>query len=325
MHNSALMHHQDVICRVGFGRFSRSTFLSRASRSYESFSTGLRRIVNTPQSALLGTLHLTSCWRPGIIQNPLLSLSNKDFDGGFLSAFHKWRILGLLVAIIAASTFAGCSKDFTQLRKQHAENFTQSIAKKSSDIASLKANFDLDDCIRIALENSLEIKIADLKGRLAGMDKKMAFSRFLPYINVQFTHIENDKLQMRNAFGSYIAMSDKDVTQTVISGQLSILDPETWFIYMAYRKGEDIERLIAKRVRQAIRLQVTALYLACLSQESSIRAIESSLAQASVLQREIEALYREGLVLKSDLEGSNVFLSAQKNNLSDYKRSDTAI
>jgi outer membrane protein TolC len=235
-------------------------------------------------------------------------------------AFHKWRILGLLVAIIVASIFAGCSKDFIQVRKQHTEDFRESIAKKSSDITSLKAHFDLDDCIRIALENSLEIKIADLNGRLAGMDKNIAFSRFLPYINVQFTHIENDNLQMRNAFGSYIAMSDKDVTQTVISGQLSILDPETWFIYMAYRRGEDIERLIAKRVRQAIRLQVTALYLACLSQESSIRAIESSLAQASALQKEIEALYREGLVLKSDLEESNVFLSAQQNNLSDYKR-----
>jgi outer membrane protein TolC len=233
---------------------------------------------------------------------------------------HEWRILGLLLAIIAAPTFSGCSKDFIQLRKQHAETFTQTMVKKSSDITSLKAHFDLDDCIRIALEKNLEIKIADLKGRLAGIDKNIAFSRFLPNINVQFTHIKNDKLQMRNAFGSYFAMSDKDVTQTVISGQLSILDPETWFIYMAYRKGEDIERLIAKRVRQAIRLQVTALYLACLSQESSIKAIESSLAQANVLQKEIEALYREGLVLKSDLEGANVFLLAQQNNTSDYKR-----
>jgi outer membrane protein TolC len=227
---------------------------------------------------------------------------------------------GMFIAVIAASTIAGCSKDFIRLRKQHAESFTQSIEKKSSDISSLKANFDLDDCIRIALENNLEIKITDLKGRLAGIDKNIAFSRFLPYINVQFTHIENDKLQMRNAFGSFFSMSDKDVTQTVISGQISILDPETWFIYLAFRKGEDIERLIAKRVRQAIRLQVTALYLASLSQESSVRAIESSLAQAIALQREIEALYREGLVLKSDLEGSNVFLTAQQNNLRDYKR-----
>jgi outer membrane protein TolC len=186
---------------------------------------------------------------------------------------------GMFIAVIAASTIAGCSKDFIRLRKQHAESFTQSIEKKSSDISSLKANFDLDDCIRIALENNLEIKITDLKGRLAGIDKNIAFSRFLPYINVQFTHIENDKLQMRNAFGSFFSMSDKDVTQTVISGQISILDPETWFIYLAFRKGEDIERLIAKRVRQAIRLQVTALYLASLSQESSVRAIESSLAR----------------------------------------------
>jgi outer membrane protein TolC len=236
------------------------------------------------------------------------------------SASHIRRIFGLFIVVIAAFTLAGCSKDYTQLRKQHAEDFTSSISKKSADIVDQYDYLNLDDCISIALENNLDIKIADIKGRLAGIDKNIAFSRFLPYIDVQFTHIVNDELQMRNAFGTYCAMSDKDVTQTVISGQLSILDPETWFIYMAYKKGEDIEHLIAKRVRQAIRLQVTALYLACLSHKSSARAMESSLAQASTLQMEIEALYKEGLVLKSDLEGSNVFLSAQQNNLNENKR-----
>ncbi len=49
---SSLIHHQDVICGVAFGRFS------------------LRRIVYTPQSALLGALQLTPCWWPGIPQNP---------------------------------------------------------------------------------------------------------------------------------------------------------------------------------------------------------------------------------------------------------------
>ena len=236
------------------------------------------------------------------------------------SASHIRRIFGLFIVVIAAFTLAGCSKDYIQLRKQHAEEFTQSITKKSTDIASNQVDFNLDDCIGIALENNLDIKIADIKGHLAGIDKNIAFSRFLPYIDVQFTHIVNDELQMRNAFGTYFAMSDKDVTQTVISGQLSILNPETWFIYMAYKKGEDIEHLIAKRVGQAIRLQITAIYLACLSFEASSKASESSLAQARALQSEIEALYREGLVLKSDLEGSNVFLSAQQNNLNENKR-----
>jgi hypothetical protein len=44
----ALIHHQAVICCVAFGRFS------------------LRRIVYTPQSALLDALHLTPCWCPGL-------------------------------------------------------------------------------------------------------------------------------------------------------------------------------------------------------------------------------------------------------------------
>ncbi len=64
-----LIHHQDVICCVAFGRFS------------------LQRIAYTLQSALLGALHLTPCWYPGIAQNPQLSLPVNRFDGGF------WKVL----------------------------------------------------------------------------------------------------------------------------------------------------------------------------------------------------------------------------------------
>jgi hypothetical protein len=61
----ALIRHQGVICCVAFDRFS------------------LRRITYTPQSALLGVLHLTPCWCPGLLQNPLPLLIKWKFDGGF--------------------------------------------------------------------------------------------------------------------------------------------------------------------------------------------------------------------------------------------------
>jgi hypothetical protein len=60
-----LIHHQGVICCVAIDRFS------------------LRRIIYTPQSALLGALHLTPCWCPGLFQNPSPLLIKWKFDGGF--------------------------------------------------------------------------------------------------------------------------------------------------------------------------------------------------------------------------------------------------
>jgi len=50
---------------VAFGRFS------------------LRRITYTPQSALLGALHLTLCWCPGLSQKPLSLVHKREFDGRF--------------------------------------------------------------------------------------------------------------------------------------------------------------------------------------------------------------------------------------------------
>jgi hypothetical protein len=64
---AALIHHQGVICCVAIDRFS------------------LRRITYTPQSALLGAWHLTPCWCPGLLQNPLPLLIKWKFDGGFWS------------------------------------------------------------------------------------------------------------------------------------------------------------------------------------------------------------------------------------------------
>ena len=67
----SLIHHQGVICCVAFDRFS------------------LRRITYTPQSVLLGALHLTPCWCPGLSQNPLSLIHKRKFDGGFWLCSEK--------------------------------------------------------------------------------------------------------------------------------------------------------------------------------------------------------------------------------------------
>jgi hypothetical protein len=59
-------YHQGIICGV---TFDRST---------------LRRIPNTPQSSLLGALHLTPRWCPGLNQNQTFSLMLWKLEGGFL-------------------------------------------------------------------------------------------------------------------------------------------------------------------------------------------------------------------------------------------------
>lgn len=227
-------------------------------------------------------------------------------------------LIMILLSIITA--FSGCAMDFIGVRSRHAQEFSQALAEKSERLVIADGSLDLDECIEIALANNLDIKIADIEGRLAGIDRNIAFSYFLPQIELHYTHLENDELQLHKAQGHYMAMSDQDITQKVISGQMALFYPSTWFIYNSYKKGEEIRILVTERVRQAIRLQITALYLACLSQEASKKAIEASVEQAETLVKEMEALYREGLILKSDLEDAGLFLASQQNRLRENIR-----
>lgn len=227
-----------------------------------------------------------------------------------------------VIIILSVIVLSGCA-DFLELRNTQSKEFFKELNEKSERLVTPGESVDLETCIEIALENNLDIRLADINGRLARIERDIAFSYFMPQIDVQYTHLENEKQQMQKAMGSYVTMSDKDITQKVISGQLAVFYPSTWFIYNAYKKGEDIQALISERVRQAIRLQITALYLACLSQEASGKAIEASVEQAKSLVREMEALYREGFVLKSNLEDARLFLTSRKNSLRDNIRSRT--
>lgn len=235
----------------------------------------------------------------------------------------KRYLHGLCYGIIACTFFfaiTGCSTNLLSLRKAEAARFNDEISLKSSQVLSKDKTYDLDACIQIALENNLDIRIAEIKSRLAGLDKKIAFSYFLPQVDIKATRTDTDKYQMRYTGSSYMAMSDQETRVTVINGQLAIFNPETWFMYSAYNKGDDIQGLINMRVKQGIRLHITALYLSCLSLESGFTAAESAAEQAKALLKEMEALYKEGMILKSDLEKARAFHAMQQNNLSEVKR-----
>ncbi|MBN1847845.1 MAG: TolC family protein [Deltaproteobacteria bacterium] len=220
-----------------------------------------------------------------------------------------------VITMLIAALMSGCTSDYNKMRTNHAFEFSKTLEQKTKELVPEDGRLDLEKCVEIALANNLDIRIADIKGRLAGLDRKIAFSYFLPHVDLQYTDLYNDKQQMRRAVTMYVASSDQDITQWVISGQLAVFNPSTWFLYNAYKKGEEIQHLVAERVRQAITLQVTGLYIACLSHEASEKAIVSAVEQAGILVREMDALFREGLILKSELETARLFLASQENRL----------
>jgi outer membrane protein TolC len=235
----------------------------------------------------------------------------------------RQKIIRKAVVIFLLTGFlfmSGCATNFLKVRDSHLKEYSQSLEENSRKLVSPGQSLTLEECIEIALLNNLDVRLAEINNKLASIDRSAAFSYFLPQIDVNITRLDHDKQQMQKAGGSYMVASDKKITQKVISGQMALFNPSTWFIYTAFKKGANIQDLVTERVRQAIRLQITALYLGCLSQEASGRAMEVSVEQARALAGEVEALYREGLVLKSSLEDARLYFESQKNALAENIR-----
>jgi len=230
---------------------------------------------------------------------------------------------GGLAALAGAIFLAGCQVDFDKMRRDHAERFPRELSARTAGQLSPDEPVGLDDCIRIALANNLDARTADINRRLATLDRKIAFTNFLPHVDVRVNSYSSAKQQALGFGGNYVPMADRSVTQAVLGAQQSIFAPETWFLYDAHVKGEDVSELVARRTRDLIRLQVTTLYFALLSQDESRQAIERSLEQARSLRREVEALAREDLAMPSQIEQARTFVQAQQVNLAANSRMRT--
>ena len=230
----------------------------------------------------------------------------------------KIPLLILLFAVVA-----GCASRFDagNVRNLHATNFSKDLEEHAAIVLPPDRPLGLSDCIQIAIENNLELEQARINQRLAELNRKIAFTYFLPQINVEMTHAVMDKQPTRIIGGAAAPVSDKTVTETVITAQQAVFVPETWFLYEAFRGGEDISDRVRQRTEDQIRLQVTALYFAALSHEAAGEAIASGLEQARSLAAETGALALEGMVMPSHVAQSLALVRAQEAGLAANRRS----
>ena len=206
---------------------------------------------------------------------------------------------------------AGCHNiDFDRVRAEHARQYPAKLAARTAEQLPADQPTGLDDCIHIALANNLEIKTAEINSRLATLDRRIAFSRFLPNIEVGVTHTSDNHQQAIGFGDEYTPMADRAITVSVLSAQMDVFAPETWFLYDAHVKGEAVSELVRRRTRDLIRLEVTTLYFACLSQREARDALLASCERADALLQQTQALNREDLATHSQVEQSRTLAKA---------------
>jgi len=228
----------------------------------------------------------------------------------------------ILAGLVGALALCGCSVDFAKMRDEHARSFGAEMDRRTANALGADGTVGLGDCVTIALANNLDVKSAEIQQRLATLDRQIAFASFLPQVDVDWSYNETHRPGIRKTANGDVQMSDRFVTDYGVSAQLPLFMPQTWFLYAAREKGEEISRYVKRRTEQLITLRVVALYYACLSQEELRRHLESSVQESQALLKEITALEREGLVLSCDRAAVEAMALARQKALDDNLRNE---
>ncbi len=214
----------------------------------------------------------------------------------------------------------GCSTDFEKMRREHAADFQEKYDEKTGKIVRTKP-LGLKECIDIALVNNLQIKAGRINERIASLDRKIAFSNFLPEITFSYTRTGTDEPSVVESGPNATQFSDQHLDRTMVTVQQPIFLPQAWFMYSLRLKGEEISKLVTERTRQLIMLEVIINYYTCLSWESVEAYSNASVVEIETLLGEVKALVREGMVLPSRRKEVETLLQSRRHSLRRSRQS----
>ena len=225
-------------------------------------------------------------------------------------------ILSLFITVIVIALLGGC-KSFNglEVRREHAESFAGNMETKTEQTLSDYDSLKLDHCIRIALENSLSIKVAEIQGRVATLEKNISFANFLPTVDLNYEDYESDPERKIKFGGDGLAMSDKHVREISWQIRMSIFNPMTWFLHSMHQRGEEMAALMTEYTKQLTVLDVTARYFQCLSLEQLELSIQSQLEAVEAFEKDVQAFYDEGMLTRWQALEAQVVLKGRQNSL----------
>lgn len=210
-------------------------------------------------------------------------------------------------------TLAGCNSfDGQKIRREYVERYRQMLKQKAEDVLSTGEQVNLEDCIRLALQNNLDIRVAEVQQRIAELDRKVSFSQFLPQVNLNYNYTRWDP-QPEIITGSMSQpMHDERIREITWQIQMSIFNPSTWFMYSMHTRGEEIAELAADYTRQMIVLQVTTYYFFCLGLQEIEMVLDSRIRAAEALAEQLQDYQAEGMVFAWQSDQARINLQTQK-------------
>lgn len=224
-------------------------------------------------------------------------------------------------ALAAAVLLHSCAAtDFDAVRQEQTDRLRTELQDRTIAHLEARGPIGIDACIAIALQHNLAVRTATLQERIAGLQRSVALSGFLPQVDFEATQYWM-RFQPTGQLGPLEApISDRRIRESLLTVQQPVFVPYTWFMYSMFRTGEEIRQLTTRRTRQQIALQTIGLYFRCLALERSAAALETARDQAETLLFEVRQARAQELVPASALPEAEALLQTRSVLLADTRR-----
>ena len=208
-----------------------------------------------------------------------------------------WFTLGLMIVILS-----GCALPGGKERGEHADEFRDHV--KEETVAFLTAHpgpLTLSNALVIARNRTLKLTSAKLAATLAELTQGMAFSVFLPKVNVSYGRFGTEEPLETSLLGRQIRLSDQYVSQVSLLATQPIFTPQAWLLYAEARHLNRQSAIQLERAKEMLDAQVAALFYQAAVADERIRMVEAQVAASTALADQLKAQNRHGFVLEADL------------------------
>lgn len=230
---------------------------------------------------------------------------------------RRGKPLALLGALLSLVLAAGCAPGLDGRLESASEYSARKPAETEAWFAENPAPLTLQTCRALAHERTLKLTEARLSAELARLSSTAAFSAFLPQVSATYSRSGTDDTLYTEipALGLRASMQDRWTTQAAITVTQPVFAPNAWLLWLASRRGAEMQELITQRNEELLDVQVASLFYQAAVADRMIEAYTAQAEASETLKRRIDALAAKGLALKGEAARAEALLAGDRYNL----------
>ena len=204
---------------------------------------------------------------------------------------NLWMALagGLLV-------LAGCRTPMPD-RAEETQRFRDEMQRRVAELKiDAKVPLAADRCVEIALRNSLDQRVRELRAGMQDARVKQSLSDALPKVTVGMFDSRKDKPPMMDLFGSQIAMEDQETRGASLQAVVPVLDwCTTYYAWQIAKDRRQQELLMVERARQQLVRDVRASHARLAGAQRQEKMARIAVLAAQEMVKIARSVEREGL------------------------------